>query len=51
MKFLISSQWCKEFYLSYVRQGAAFVSISAADPELLKDVNPERIVRAQKSQQ
>lgn len=42
-------QWRKEFYLSYVRQGAAFVSISAADPELLKDVNPERIARAQKA--
>lgn len=41
-------EWRKDFYLSYVRSGAAFISISASDPELLKDVNPERIVRSQK---
>ncbi|HMM21192.1 MAG TPA: aminopeptidase [Selenomonadales bacterium] len=42
-------KWQKEFYLSYVREGAAFVSISASDPELLKDVDPGRIMRAQKA--
>lgn len=42
-------EWRKEFYLSYVRQGAAFISISASDPEILKDVNPERISRVQKA--
>lgn len=42
-------EWQKEFYLSYVRQGAAFVSISASDPELLKDVNPDRVAKAQKA--
>lgn len=41
--------WQKEFYLSYARQGAAFVSIAAADPELLKDVSPERVAKAQKA--
>lgn len=41
-------QWQKEFYTSYVRQGAAFLSISASDPELMKDVNPERIAKMQK---
>jgi aminopeptidase len=41
--------WQKELYLSYVRQGAAFLSISASDPELMKDVNPERMVKAQKA--
>ena len=41
--------WQKEFYLSYVREGAAFVSISASDPELLKDVDPGRIMRVQKA--
>lgn len=41
--------WQKEFYLSYVREGAAFVSISASDPELLKDVDPGRIMRSQKA--
>ncbi|HAS72806.1 MAG TPA: aminopeptidase [Clostridiales bacterium UBA8960] len=35
--------WQKEFYLSYVRQDAAFLSISASDPENLKDVDPVRI--------
>ncbi|CUH95960.1 Aminopeptidase 2 [Propionispora sp. 2/2-37] len=42
-------EWQKEFYLSYVRQGAAFVSISASDPELLKDVDPGRVAKAQKA--
>jgi len=42
-------EWQKEFYLSYVRQGAAFLTISASDPELMKDVNPQRMVRAQKA--
>jgi len=41
--------WQKEFYLSYVHQGAAFLSISASDPELMKDVNPERMTKAQKA--
>lgn len=42
-------EWQKEFYLSYVRQGAAFLTISASDPELMKEVNPLRMVRAQKA--
>lgn len=42
-------QWQKDFYLSYMREGAAFLSIAAADPELLKDVNPGRVAKAQKS--
>jgi aminopeptidase len=41
--------WQKEFYMTYVRQGAAFVSIAASDPELLKDVQPERVSKAQKA--
>lgn len=41
-------EWQREFYLSYVHQGAAFLSIAASDPELMKDVNPERITKAQK---
>lgn len=41
-------EWQKEFYLSYVRKGAAFVSIAASDPELLKEVDPDRVVRVQK---
>lgn len=42
-------EWQKEFYLSYVKQGAAFISIAASDPELLKDVNPERVAKLQKT--
>jgi len=42
-------EWQKEFYLSYVHQGAAFLSISASDPELMKDVDPERMNKAQKT--
>lgn len=41
--------WQKELYLSYVHQGAAFLSIAASDPELMKDVNPQRILKAQKA--
>ena len=41
--------WQQEFYLSYMRQNAAFVSIAAADPELLKEVEPGRIARVQKA--
>ena len=42
-------EWQKEFYLSYMHQGAAFLSISASDPELMKDIKPERMTRAQKA--
>ncbi|WP_407309176.1 aminopeptidase [Desulfosporosinus sp. SB140] len=41
--------WQKEFYISYVRQGAAFLSISASDPELMHDVEPKRMMKAQKA--
>lgn len=41
--------WQKEFYLSYVRKGAAFLRIAANDPELMKEVNPDRIARASKA--
>lgn len=42
-------EWQKEFYHSYVHQGAAFLSIFASDPELMKDVSPERMTKAQKA--
>jgi len=42
-------EWQKEFYMSYVREGAAFISIAASDPELLKDVNPDRVAKVQKA--
>lgn len=41
--------WQKEMYMSNLRQGAAILSISANDPELMKDVDPNRIMKAQKA--
>ena len=43
--------WQKDFYLDYSRKGAAFLSIYASDPELLKDVDQKRIATAQKTKQ
>lgn len=42
-------EWRRDFYMHYVNNGAAFVSIAAEDPELLKEVNPSRIVAQQKA--
>ncbi len=42
-------QWNKDLYMSYAVQGAAFLSIAASDPELLKDVDARRIARASKA--
>jgi aminopeptidase len=42
-------EWQKDFYLSYAREGAAFVNIYAEDPELMKDVDPNRIMKASKA--
>ncbi|HBV89326.1 MAG TPA: aminopeptidase [Desulfosporosinus sp.] len=47
--FLHFPAWQKKFYLSYAHQGAAFLSISASDPELMKEINPEKIITAQKT--
>ena len=41
--------WQKEYYKFYTDQGAAFISIAANDPELLKDVDPKRIAMVQKT--
>lgn len=41
--------WKKELYTSYAENGAAFLSISASDPELMKDVDQKRIARANKA--
>jgi aminopeptidase len=42
-------QWRRDFYMHYVNHGAAFISLAAEDPELLKEVNPTRIVTQQKA--
>ncbi|MCB2339319.1 aminopeptidase [Clostridium estertheticum] len=41
--------WQRDFYVSSARKGAAFLSISASDPELMKDVNPERLSKSNKA--
>ncbi|WP_234124835.1 aminopeptidase [Clostridium hydrogenum] len=41
--------WQKEFFVSYAKKGAAFLSIAASDPEALKGVNPDRMVKADKA--
>lgn len=54
MKFLYAPEesfeefpeWQKNFYLSYAREGAAFLTIDAKDPELMKDMKLERISKA-----
>ena len=40
-------EWRKEFYLTHAREGAAFMSIYASDPEAMKGVDPNRIMRSQ----
>lgn len=42
-------QWQVDSFMHYAEQGAGFLSISASNPELLKDVNPDRIAKAQKT--
>ncbi len=42
-------EWRKKLYTSYAEDGAAFLSISASDPELMKDVDQTRIARSNKA--
>ena len=49
--FEVYPEWKKEFYVSYSRQGAAFLSIDNDDPEIMKGVNPERIVKSTRAGQ
>lgn len=39
-------EWRRRFYQDYAEQGAAFVTISARDPEVFRDVRPERLTMA-----
>lgn len=41
--------WMKESRLSYAKEGACFLNISASDPELLKDVDPKKIAAFRKA--
>lgn len=42
-------EWQSAFFNGYAREGAAYLAISASDPENLKGVSSDRIVRGQKS--
>jgi aminopeptidase len=41
--------WRAKGYEQMAKEGAAFLSISASNPDLLKDVNPDRIATANKT--
>jgi len=41
-------QWIRTMLEGYAEKGAAFLSIAASDPELMKDVDPKRMSRQQK---
>ena len=41
--------WSQHFYNDYAQEGAAYLAISASDPENLKGVDSSRIIRSQKS--
>ena len=42
-------EWRRHFYNDYAAEGVAYLAISATDPETLKGVDPDRIIRAQKA--
>ncbi len=41
-------EWIKTMLEGYAKKGAAFLSIAASDPELMKDVDPKKMSRQQK---
>ena len=41
--------WRRHFYNDYALEGAAYLAISASDPENLKGVDPGRLVRSQQA--
>ncbi|HOK42566.1 MAG TPA: aminopeptidase [Thermoclostridium caenicola] len=42
-------EWRRMLYVDHAREGAAFLSIYADDPELMREVSPERLARANKA--
>jgi len=44
-------EWKKELFVSYSRQGAAFLKIESEDPEMMKGVDPERMAEWAKTSQ
>lgn len=41
--------WLKDFYESYAKKDAAFLYISANNPDIMKEINPDRISKASKA--
>ncbi len=41
--------WREQFYNNYAREGAAYLAISASDPETFSGVDPDRLLRSQKA--
>ncbi len=41
--------WNQHFFNDYAQEGAAYLAISATDPENLKGVDPDRLIRAQRT--
>ena len=42
-------EWIKTFGNGYAEAGALFLSISSGDPEIFKDVDPERLLRSSRA--
>ena len=42
-------EWREKYFTHYAQLGAGYLAIAASDPETLKGVEPDRLVRAQKS--
>ena len=42
-------EWRRCFFNDYARQGAAYLSIAAEDPENLQGVDPDRLIRSQRA--
>ncbi|MEG0855554.1 MAG: aminopeptidase [Terrisporobacter sp.] len=42
-------QWVSDQYVTIAKEGGAFLSIHAQDPDLLKDIDPQRISNYQKA--
>jgi len=44
-------EWKKEFFISYSRKGAAFLSIDDDDPEVMLGVDPARMMKSSRASQ
>ncbi len=42
-------QWRRHFFNDYAREGVAYLSIAAEDPEALQGVDPDRLLRSQRA--